>query len=113
LDRIGGGFLDRVGDPDQTRRSAVNGDEDNRLSVSTECLCPSGELACVDAELLEKLETPDRDGLAVDGPLNAPASERLERLCLGGFQPPLVGKLGDRRGERVLAPEFQARGEAG
>ena len=45
----GGRFLDRVGDAEQARRPAVDGDEHHRLALAAELLGPSLELAGIDA----------------------------------------------------------------
>ena len=77
---FGGGLLDGVGHAQQPGRSAVDGDEQDRLAVAAQPLGLPGQSTGVDDQLFQQLEVAEGYGVAVHGPGHALAGEGAEVL---------------------------------
>ena len=100
---LGGGLTGRVGDGDDGRGTAVDGDLHARPPLAGELDRASREPIGGDALALEEAGVADRQPMAVDRGEQTVAGHRLEGVGRRGSETARRGGLDDGLGDRVLA----------
>ena len=110
-DRRGGRILDRIGNADQSGGLPVDQDEHDRLALAAQSFGMLAKLLAGNAKLFEQRSIPHHHRPAVDLPLDALPGVGLEMFQPSPPRAPFPGGRGNRRGQRVLAGDFDAGGQ--
>ena len=92
LQRVRRRCLHRIGNGEQSRELAVDGDVDHGRAVAAQTLALFVQRLRVDAERLQEVRIAEHDGLAVDLAGRALAGRRVELLHLAEIEIALLGR---------------------
>src|SRR4029453_16911484 len=103
------GLLNRVGHTDHPNQSSISGDEHDRLTLAAELVRPCEHRTSIDPELAHEGNVSERHRPAVDARNDAFPGDGPEILGGGGLDATCLRTFYDRRRQRMLAADFDAR----
>lgn len=104
---LGGGFLDGVGDRDQSGDATVDGGKHDGFALAATLFGCMGQGACIDAAVRHQPGIADQDRLTGDRAAHPLAGDGLEVDRLRQRNAALAGAVDERSGQRMFAGLLQ------